>query len=83
VGRLYDARDILEDPHYRARGMFETVEAGGRPLKIPALVPKLSQTPGGTEWPGPEVSAHTQEVLSSLLGMTSEEIARLQREGVI
>lgn len=83
VGRLYDAKDILEDPQYLARGMFETVEAGGRPLKIPALVPKLSETPGGTEWPGPEIGAHTREVLSGVLGLSGEEIERLEREGVI
>ena len=35
----------MSDPHYNARGMFETVEIDGEPLKIPAILPKLSETP--------------------------------------
>ena len=56
-------KDMVEDPHYQARGMFEEVEVGGRPLKIPAMSPRLSGTPGGTEWPGPSVGSHNAEVL--------------------
>ena len=33
--------------------------------------------PGGTEWPGGDVGAHTHEVLSELLGMSDEDIANL------
>jgi crotonobetainyl-CoA:carnitine CoA-transferase CaiB-like acyl-CoA transferase len=83
VGLLYSAEDILADPHYAARGMFETVEVGGRPLKLPAMVPKLAETPGGTEWPGPELGAHNREVLREVLGLQDEEIDRLAREGVL
>ncbi len=83
AGLLYNAEDIARDPHYRARGMFEEVEVGGRPLKVPAVVPKLSATPGGTDWPGPALGAHNREVLGSLLGLSDAEIERLGREGVI
>lgn len=83
VGLLYSAKDIAEDAHYAARGMFETVEVGGRPLRIPALVPKLSETPGGTEWPGPELGAHSREVLREVLGLAEAEIDELSRQGVI
>lgn len=83
VGRLYSAEDIARDPHYQARGMFEEVEVGGRPLRIPAMIPKLSETPGGTEWPGPEIGAHNREVLRDVLGYSDREIDRLAAEGVI
>ena len=83
VGLLYSAADIAGDPHYRARGMFEEVEVGGRPLRIPALVPKLEATPGGTDWPGPELGAHNREVLSALLGLSDAEIEGLTERGVI
>jgi crotonobetainyl-CoA:carnitine CoA-transferase CaiB-like acyl-CoA transferase len=83
VGLLYSAEDIARDPQYRARGMFEEVQVGGRPLKIPAMVPKLSATPGGTDWPGPALGAHNHEVLGSVLGLPDAEIDRLAKEGVI
>jgi crotonobetainyl-CoA:carnitine CoA-transferase CaiB-like acyl-CoA transferase len=83
TGRLYSAADIAADPHYRARGMFEEVEVGARPLKIPAMVPKLARTPGGTDWPGPAVGAHNREVFGALLGLGEDDLARLAAEGVI
>jgi crotonobetainyl-CoA:carnitine CoA-transferase CaiB-like acyl-CoA transferase len=83
VGPLYSAKDISEDPHYAARGMLEEVEVGGRPLKIPAIIPKLAGTPGRTDWPGPGVGAHNLEVLGGLLGLGDGELDRLVREGVV
>jgi crotonobetainyl-CoA:carnitine CoA-transferase CaiB-like acyl-CoA transferase len=83
VGLLYDARDILEDPHYQARGMFEEVEVSGRPLKIPAMAPKLKGTPGRTDWPGPEVGSHNREVFGGLLGLDPARIDQLMKDGVI
>jgi crotonobetainyl-CoA:carnitine CoA-transferase CaiB-like acyl-CoA transferase len=83
VGLLYSAADIANDPHYRARGMFEEVEVGGRALKIPAVVPKLSLTPGRTEWPGPALGAHNREVLGGLLGLSDGEIDGLVRRGIV
>jgi crotonobetainyl-CoA:carnitine CoA-transferase CaiB-like acyl-CoA transferase len=83
VGPLYSAQDIAADPHYAARHMLEEVEVGGRPLKIPAIVPKLAKTPGRTDWPGPSIGAHNAEVLSALLGLGEDELDRLTREGVL
>ena len=82
VGRLYSAADIAEDPHYQARGVFEPVEVNGRPLRIPAFAPRLGETPGATDWPGPPLGAHNREILSGLLGLSDEEIDRLAAEGV-
>lgn len=83
-GPIYSAADIVNDPHYQARGMFEEVELGaGATVKLPTFAPKLSATPGGTEWIGPELGAHNGEVYGGLLGMSEEELAQLQAEGVI
>lgn len=83
-GPIYDAADIINDPHYQARGMFEEATLGnGETVKLPTFVPKLSATPGGTDWIGPPLGAHNREVYGSLLGMGEEEIARLQTDGVI
>jgi len=82
-GPIYSVKDMFEDEHYNARGMFEEVDVNGKPLKIPAIVPKLSDTPGGTRWAGPEVGSHNEEIFSGLLGMDDAELAQLQRDGVI
>jgi crotonobetainyl-CoA:carnitine CoA-transferase CaiB-like acyl-CoA transferase len=71
------------NPHFVARGLFEEVEVNGKPLKIPAMVPKLSATPGRTDWPGPELGAYNEEIFGELLGLSLEEIARLSEQGVV
>ncbi|MGB1912328.1 MAG: CaiB/BaiF CoA transferase family protein [Porticoccaceae bacterium] len=81
-GPVYDAQDMVNDPHFNERGLFEQVEINGEPLKIPAILPRLDNTPGATEWAGPELGAHTDEVLESL-GMSADQIAELRRSGVI
>ncbi len=83
-GPILSAAEIVKEPHYIARGMFEELEIGaGDTVKLPTLIPKLSQTPGGTNWIGPPLGAHNREIYHGLLGMTDEEIERLTDEGVI
>jgi len=82
VGLIYSIEDMVRDPHYRARGMFERVETPSGPLDVPALLPKLEMTPGRTDWPGPDVGAHTDEVLTSL-GLDTDELAKLRHAGDI
>jgi crotonobetainyl-CoA:carnitine CoA-transferase CaiB-like acyl-CoA transferase len=74
---------MLQDPHFQARGLFEEATVDGKPLKVPALVPHLSATPGRTDWPGPAVGAHNQAVYGGLLGLSDAELASLRQEGVI
>ncbi len=84
VGPIYNAADIVADPQYQARGMIETVEVPGLgPLRIPGVVPRLTETPGGTRWPGPPLGAHNAEVYGGLLGLDAAEIEALRAEGVI
>ncbi len=83
VGPIYSVADMLADPQYQARGLFEQVEIDGKPLKIPAIMPRLGSTPGRTEWPGGDLGSHNREVLQGLLGLGDEELAQLAAEGVI
>jgi crotonobetainyl-CoA:carnitine CoA-transferase CaiB-like acyl-CoA transferase len=83
AGLIYSVADMVDDPHFQARGLFEEVDAGGRPLKLPAIIPKLSETPGKTEWAGPTVGEHTKEVLGEILGLSDDEIDQLSGKGVI
>ena len=81
-GPVYNAEDMMNDRHFSERGLFEQVEINGEPLKIPAIMPKLEDTPGATDWAGPDLGAHTDEVLKSL-GLDVEQITKLKKSGVI
>jgi crotonobetainyl-CoA:carnitine CoA-transferase CaiB-like acyl-CoA transferase len=83
AGPIYNVEDMFADPHFNARGMFEQVEINGKPLKIPAIMPKLSETPGRTDWPGLEVGSHTQEILGSVLNLSAADIEQLKQNGII
>ncbi len=83
AGPIYNVRDMFSDPHFQARGMFENVEINGKPLTIPAILPKLAATPGRTDWPGGEIGSHTKNILQSVLNFSDEEIEKLKREGVV
>ncbi len=82
-GPIYNVVDMMRDPHFQARGLFQEVEIDGKPLKLPALVPRLSETPGSTEWPGPEVGSHNDEVFGQLLGLSETERNTLSQNGII
>ncbi|MDE2129541.1 MAG: CoA transferase [Betaproteobacteria bacterium] len=83
AGRIYSIADIVADAQFQARGMLEQhALADGTPIKLPAVVPRFSATPGGTRWLGPELGAHNREVLHEL-GLDAEQIAMLGKDGVI
>ena len=71
VGRVYTAKDIAEDPHYRARGMIERITTpDGLSLDVPGVVPKLSLTPGRIGRLAPALGQDTDAVLQGI-GITA------------
>jgi crotonobetainyl-CoA:carnitine CoA-transferase CaiB-like acyl-CoA transferase len=83
AGRIYSVADIVADPHYQARDMILSAELpGGVTVKMPGIVPKLSETPGEINWQGPALGAHTASVLADL-GLNPDEIQSLQDRGVV
>ena len=82
VGLIYNVEDMINDPHYQSRDLFEEVQVGARTLKIPAILPKLSKTPGKTDHPGPEVGEATRSTLINL-GYSEEELNTMTKNGDI
>ena len=80
---IYTVADMFADPHYQARGLFESVEAAGRALVLPAMLPRLAESPGATDWAGPELGAHNVEVYCAELGLTADELGQLRGRGII
>jgi len=83
AGRIYSVADIVADPHYQARDMILPTELpGGTAVKMPGIVPKLSETPGAVRWSGPALGAHTDAVLADL-GYDAAAIAALRTTGAV
>jgi len=82
-GRIYSIADIVADMQYQARGMIEKHKLGdNKEVWLPGIVPKLSETPGGTKWIGPTLGEHTAEVLSGI-GYDIAAQNDLKKSGVI
>ena len=83
AGRLYSVADIVADPHFQARGMIQEMSLPtGEKIKVPGIVPKLSETPGEIRWTGPALGQHSSEVLADL-GYSAAEIEGLKASGAI
>ncbi len=83
-GPVLSHKELLDDPHLKERGFFETLtraEVGTHPY--PGVYAKLSKTPGSIRWPSPILGEHNDYVLGELLGLSEEEIAQLADEHII
>ena len=85
AGLVADAEDLCaRDPQLAARGHFVDVPTPeGRTVRIDGPPFVLSETPAAVRGPGPLLGEHTDEVLSSLLGLSADEIRRLRADGVV
>ena len=87
AGAVLDAKDLLFDPHLRAREFYEVIphhpSTGMPPLPYASRPWKLSLTPSVDRKAGPIMGEHNSLVLSELLGHSAEELAALEEEGVI
>ncbi|EGD58328.1 succinyl-CoA:(R)-citramalate CoA-transferase [Novosphingobium nitrogenifigens DSM 19370] len=85
AGRVYRAPDMLEDPHFAAREAIVTVptERFGD-LRMQGTFPKFSVTPGSVRRPAPaRPGQDNAQVLGELLGLGAQELAELEKAGVI
>jgi formyl-CoA transferase len=82
-GRVYTAKDIVQDPHFLARGMIlEQTTRDGHTMAVPGVVPKLSDTPGTIRTAAPGLGDDTQAVLQGL-GLSPSQLQVLNKAGVI
>ena len=83
AGKVYTAKDIAEDPHYRARDMLlSQTTRDGYTVEVPGIVPKLSATPGTIRSSAPHLGDDTDAVLAEM-GLNAEQIALLRSKGVV
>jgi len=75
--------EVFEDEHLHARDFFEPVShevAGTWDIEGPHW--RMSETPAHIRLPPPSFAEHNAYVFGELLGLSDEEIAQLEAEGV-
>lgn len=83
AGRVYTARDIVNDPHFRARDMILKQQTrDGHEMEVPGIVPKLMGTPGRVRSSAPRLGDDTDAVLTEL-GLSTAQIQTLRQKQVV
>ena len=83
-GPVLRGPDLLEDPHYKDRSTFVTVDHSQvGPKQYPGIPWKMSGTPGRVRWPSPTLGQHNRDIYGELLGLTGAEIDLLDQTGII
>jgi len=84
AGLIYRARDMLDDPHFRAReAIIRLTHPQFGQLPMQNVFPRLSATPGRARSTGPDLGQHNTDVYQGLLGLTSDEAVALAADGII
>jgi len=84
AGPVLDAKELLEEPHFNARGIYEKVphrEAGIHPYIAPFAL--FSKMPIHIRMPAPCLGEHNEYVFGKILGMSREKITGLEKLGII
>lgn len=84
VAPIYDIRDIIKDPHARAREMvIDSPDEDRETLTMEGVFPKMTLTPGSVRHAGKRKGSDNEEIFLERLGLSKTEIEGLSREGII
>lgn len=84
IAPIYDARDIVEDPHIRATQMLiEVPDEDLGAVMMHNVMWRMSETPGDIRFTGRALGADTDDILVGELGMDEEALTQLRAEGVV
>jgi formyl-CoA transferase len=84
-GPIYTIADIFEDEQFHAREMLvKYMDPEFGEYVGPGIVPKFSETPCDVRWSATwEEGSHNSDVYGGLLGLSDDELARLEEAGVL
>ena len=83
AGPIFSVEHMFNDEQYEHRELLETVSINGKTLKIPAIIPKLSRTPGATVYPGATLGEYNEEVYKNLLDISPSKLKELKQKQII
>ena len=84
-GPIWNLDQVFNNEHVLARNMRIEMEQPATGAKVPLINSpiKMSGTPVSARLAPPTIGEHTDGVLSELLGMSADEIAKLRDDEVI
>jgi len=86
-GAVLDGRELLFDPHLRARSFYRTqihdASTGMPPLPYAGAPFKMLETTESSVCPAPLMGEHNRDMLSGLLGMPESTLQTLESDGII
>lgn len=81
---IFSIEDIMNDPHYKARGTIASVtDPKIGPVRMAGVVPRFSGTPEKPIESAPDLGQHNQEIYGGMLGLSEQRIAELTDAGVL
>ena len=84
IGPAYDIGQIFQDPQYQARGnIIEVLDDDLGPIKMTNAFPFMSETPAEIRHAGPRKGEHNRDILVGELGLSEQDLAELEKDGVI
>ena len=84
IGPAYDIGQIFQDPQYQARGdIIEVPDEDLGPIKMTNAFPFMSETPAEIRHAGPRKGEHNRDILVGELGLNEQDLAKLEKDGVI
>ncbi|GGG19435.1 succinyl-CoA--D-citramalate CoA-transferase [Rhodococcoides trifolii] len=84
AGRIYTARDMFDDPHFKAReAIVRLAHPDFGEIPMANVAPKLSESPGSVRHPGPELGEHNSDIYGGLLGVSESDRDVLAARGII
>jgi succinyl-CoA--D-citramalate CoA-transferase len=84
AGKVFTAKEMVEDPHYSAReNVVEVEDPEIGPFPMQNVVPRLTETSGKVRWTGPALGQHNDEMYWKVLRLRKSELDGLRERGVI
>ena len=85
VGPVLAPRDLIDNPHLKARGFWQEVEHPELDASIvyPGPCVRFSETAAKPIRRAPLIGEHNEEVYQGELGISSQEFERLKKKGII
>jgi crotonobetainyl-CoA:carnitine CoA-transferase CaiB-like acyl-CoA transferase len=83
--RVMNARDMLDEPHFRLRESHVPVvdRQSGVPIRVSGVVPKLSLTPGQVWRGAPAIGEDTTDIMTKLLNFPENDVLDYYEKGII